>query len=91
MEKLCIAFVLMTSNDHFVIRVESGDGSTQSETGSLKNLGHPEGPTAVKAGSYSFTSPDGQKFTGKNYSTLILCKLFMYHFDYFMQVLARVI
>jgi hypothetical protein len=56
---------LMTTDNAgaFNVDVQTGDGTSQSETGSLKNLGGSEGPVQVKSGSYSYTTPEGQHIT----------------------------
>jgi len=44
-------------------RIQTGDGISQVESGSLKNIGSPEGPVNIKKGSYSYTGPDGILYT----------------------------
>lgn len=57
----------------------SGDGTTLHESGQLKDLGAKEGPSVVKQGAYTFTSPEGKTFTGKFLvrDTLICIRVFL--------------
>jgi len=48
------------------LEFKTGDGTSQVESGKLMDFGTKEGPTVVKEGSYSFTSPEGQTFTGEH-------------------------
>jgi len=52
-------------NDHygsFNFDHVSGDGTTVSESGRLKDLGDKEGPVSVKTGSYSYLGDDGHTY-----------------------------
>ena len=55
----------LLDNDHrgtFNLETVSGDGSTFSKQGQLRNLGGSEGPVSVMSGSYSFVE-DGKTYT----------------------------
>jgi len=47
----------------FSFRVETAHGIVHAEQGSLKDLNLKEGPVSVRTGSYSYTGPDGKKYT----------------------------